>query len=114
MRGRRSIVLGTAHAPELRNRPRRLLTRAFEAPKPPTAAVRCVYASLDPRAQALYLKFGMYPRGRFYLLQGKPLTLPRPKLSVAGRGTRKTSSKMLAVAAKYDRIFREARRDADI
>src|SRR5215470_1062100 len=32
---------------------RRLLTRAFETPKPSPSAVRCVYASLDSRAQAL-------------------------------------------------------------
>jgi len=96
---------------------RRLLTRAFEAPKPPASAVRCVYASLDPRAQALYLKFGMYPRGMFYLLRGAPKPSQRPKVSVelvpVGEPG-KTSSKMLAVAAKYDRMFREARRDADI
>jgi GNAT superfamily N-acetyltransferase len=96
---------------------RRLLTRAFEAPKPPASAVRCVYASLDSRAQALYLKFGMYPRGMFYLLRGTPQQSPRPKrpvdlVPVGEPG--KTSSKMLAVAAKYDRMFREARRDADI
>src|SRR5690349_3013737 len=51
---------------------RRLLTRAFERPKPPSSAIRCVYASLDPRAQALYLKFGMPPRGMFYLVKGPP------------------------------------------
>src|SRR6185503_10469559 len=42
---------------------RRVLTRAFEGPRPPASAVRCVYASLDARAQVLYLKFGMRPRG---------------------------------------------------
>src|SRR5580765_7132539 len=44
---------------------RRLLKRAFENPRPPASAIRCVYASLDSRAQALYLKFGMQPRGMF-------------------------------------------------
>ena len=34
--------------------------------------MRCVYASLDSRAQALYLKFGMRLRGMIYLLRGKP------------------------------------------
>jgi len=121
-----TILRGNTHflsmfwaLPTLQNKGvgRRVLTRAFEAPKPPASAVRCVYASLDPRAQALYLKFGMHPRGMFYLLRGKPSPSPRPKLAVelvpVGE-TGKTSSKMLAVAAKYDRTFRHARRDADI
>ena len=96
---------------------RRLLTRAFERPRPPASSVRCVYASLDSRAQALYLKFGMHPRGMFYLLKGPPKRSPRPERSVelvplgeAGR----TSRGMLAVAARFDRVFRAARRDDDI
>jgi GNAT superfamily N-acetyltransferase len=44
---------------------RRVLARAFDGPRPPASAVRCVYASLDTRAQVLYLKFGMRPRGMF-------------------------------------------------
>lgn len=96
---------------------RRLLTRAFTKPKPRASAVRCVFASLDSRAQALYLKFGMRPRGMFYLLRGKPKRSPRPRRSVelvqigeAG----KTSKEMLALAARYDRTFRTTRRDVDI
>ena len=121
-----TILRGNTHflsmfwaLPTLQNKGvgRRLLERAFDAPRPPASAVRCVYASLDPRAQALYLKFGMYPRGMFYLLRGAPKRSPRPKRSVTlvpvGE-TGKTSSKMLTIAARYDRIFRGARRDADI
>ncbi len=96
---------------------RRLLTRAFERPQPPASAVRCVFASLDSRAQALYLKFGMYPRGMFYLIRGAPRPSPRPQRTVelvqigpAG----KVTGEMLAVAARFDREFRAARRDADI
>ena len=96
---------------------RRLLTRAFERPRPPASSVRCVYASLDSRAQALYLKFGMYPRGMFYLLKGPPKRSPRPDLTVdlvpLGE-TGRTSREMLTVAARFDRVFRAARRDDDI
>lgn len=48
---------------------------------PPTA-VRCVFASLDTRAPALYLKFEMYPRGMFNFLKGAPRRVPRPSRSV--------------------------------
>jgi GNAT superfamily N-acetyltransferase len=96
---------------------RRLLTRAFTSPNPPASAVRCVYASLDPRAQALYVKFGMYPRGMFYMLTGPPKRSPRPRrtvdlVPVGEAGT--TSPEMLSVAARYDPKFRASRRDADI
>ena len=96
---------------------RSVLTRAFEGPRPPASAVRCVFASLDPRAQVLYLKFGMRPRGMFYLLKGAPNPSPRPKHAVelqqVGR-PQKTSPRMLAIAARFDRTFRGTRRDADI
>jgi len=76
-----------------------------------------VFASLDSRAQALYLKFGMLPRGMFYLIKGPPTWSPRPKRTVelvpVGE-VGKTSREMLAVAARFDRTFRAARRDADI
>jgi ribosomal protein S18 acetylase RimI-like enzyme len=96
---------------------RRLLTRVFEHPRPPASAVRCVFASLDTRAQALYLKFGMVPRGMFYVLRGAPKPSPRPARTVelvqmGEVGT--TSRAMLAVAARFDRTFRASRRDADI
>ena len=96
---------------------RRVLTRAFEGPRPPASAVRCVYASLDTRAQALYLKFGMRPRGMFYLLRGEPKRSPPPERTVElvpfGE-VGETSRAMLAVAARFDRAARAARRDADI
>lgn len=96
---------------------RKVLTRAFERPRPPSSAVRCVFASLDTRAQALYLKFGMRPRGMFYMLRGAPRRSPRPDRAVElvpvgeiGEVTRA----MLATAARFDRTFRATRRDADI
>jgi GNAT superfamily N-acetyltransferase len=121
-----TIVRGNTHflsmfwaIPGLQSRGvgRRLLTRAFEGPRPPASAVRCVFASLDPRAQVLYLKFGMRPRGMFYLLKGAPNPSPRPRHAVdleqVGKVGR-TSPQMLAIAAGFDRTFRAARRDADI
>lgn len=96
---------------------RRVLTRAFAGPKPPASAVRCVYASLDTRAQMLYLKFGMRPRGMFYLLKGAPRESPRPRNSVALEQVGKpgkATPRMLAIAARFDRTFRGTRRDADI
>ena len=96
---------------------RRVLTRAFEGPRPAASAVRCVFASLDTRAQMLYLKFGMRPRGMFYLLKGTPNGSPRPKHAVelvpVGRPG-SVSPKALAIAARFDRRFRATRRDADI
>jgi GNAT superfamily N-acetyltransferase len=121
-----TIVRGNTHflsmfwaLPALQSRGvgRRVLTRAFEGPRPPASVVRCVFASLDPRAQVLYLKFGMQPRGMFYLLKGAPTASPRPKHAVeleqVGRPGR-TSARMLTLAARFDRNFRGARRDADI
>ena len=96
---------------------RRVLTAAFEGPRPPASAVRCVYASLDTRAQMLYLKFGMRPRGMFYLLKGAPNESRRPRGAVELRQVGevgRTSRQMLAIAARFDRRFRGARRDADI
>lgn len=121
-----TIVRGNTHflsmfwaLPGLQSRGvgRRVLTRAFEGPRPPASAVRCVFASLDPRAQVLYLKFGMRPRGMFYLLKGAPSASPRPKHAVeleqVGKPG-KTSARMLAIAARFDRKFRGTRRDVDI
>lgn len=96
---------------------RRLLTRAFEGPKPPPSAIRCVYATLDSRAQALYLKFGMRARGLLYMLKGPPKRSPRPDPTVElvplGE-VGETSRETLAIAARFDRTFRSARRDRDI
>ncbi len=96
---------------------RRVLTRAFEGPRPPASAVRCVYASLDTRAQMLYLKFGMRPRGMFYLLKGAPTASPRPEHAVELQQVGKpgkASAQMLAIAARFDCRFRGTRRDVDI
>jgi hypothetical protein len=96
---------------------RRVLARAFEGPKPGKSAVRCVYASLDTRAQVLYLKFGMRPRGMFYLIKGAPKPSRRPKPGVELQQVGKpgvVSPRMLAIAARFDRTFRGSRRDADI
>jgi len=121
-----TIVRGNTHflsmfwaSPGLQSRGvgRNVLTRAFEGPRPARSAVRCVFASLDARAQMLYLKFGMRPRGMFYLLKGAPGASPRPRHSVALEQVGKpgsTSPRMLAIAARFDRTFRAARRDADI
>ena len=96
---------------------RRVLAGAFEGPRPPKSAVRCVFASLDTRAQMLYLKFGMRPRGMFYLLKGTPAASRPPRRAVelvpVGRPGQVTP-RMLAIAARFDRKFRATRRDADI
>jgi GNAT superfamily N-acetyltransferase len=121
-----TIVRGNTHflsmfwaLPTLQNQGigRRLLQRAFTNPRPPAGAVRCVYASLDPRAQVLYLKFGMRPRGMFYMVRGKPARSPKPArpvelVQVGAPG--KASRAMLAIAARFDRTFRGTRRDADL
>ena len=121
-----TIVRGSTHflsmfwtLPGLQSRGvgRRVLAGAFERPQPPVSAVRCVFASLDSRAQALYLKFGMFPRGMFYLLKGTPGPSPRPHLAVElvpmGKPG-KATPRMLAIAARFDRTFRATRRDVDI
>jgi len=96
---------------------RRVLAGAFAGPRPPASAVRCVFASLDTRAQMLYLKFGMRPRGMFYLLKGPPNGSPQPghpvELQQVGKPGR-ASPQMLAIAARFDRRFRGTRRDVDI
>lgn len=96
---------------------RQVLARAFAGPKPPASAVRCVYASLDTRAQVLYLKFGMRPRGMFYLVKGAPQPSAAPRrtvelMQVGAVG--KATPRMLAIAAKFDQKFRATRRDVDI
>ena len=62
-------------------------------------------------------KFGMRPRGMFYLLKGAPNETPRPRHAVELKpvGTPgKVTPRMLAIAARFDRTFRGTRRDADI
>jgi len=98
---------------------RALLARAFNRPDPPATAVRCVFASLDTRAQSLYLKIGMVPRSLIYGLarDGVPPALPPPEvpveLSQVGEPGAVTKS-ALALAAALDRKNRGCRRDTDI
>ena len=94
---------------------RPVLARAFEAPRPPKDAIRCVVASHDLRAQALYLKFGMLPRTILYFVEGKPPKEAPPtkvelrQVGPAGRST----ARARALAARFDRPLRAIRRDAD-
>jgi len=97
-----------------------LLSRAFDEPEEPPGTIRCVYASLDRRAQRLYLKFGMVPRSMVYALSapGKDLHLPAPpevpvELVQIGKAG-EVSKRALAVAAAVDRRVRGCRRDPDI
>jgi len=94
---------------------RRVLARAFEEPKPPGDAVRCLVASLDLRAQSLYLKFGMQPRTIMYYFSGKPAQTGTPsslKLRQVGPTNRPTKRSM-EIAAAFDRRLRGVRRDED-
>jgi len=120
-----TIVRGRTHflsmfwaLPDIQGRGvgRRVLARAFAAPKKPQGAVRCVYASLDTRAQVLYLKFGMQPRSMIYRVTGKVRRSPRPvkvptlvQVGPVGPSTKEQRD----IAARYDRELRLARRDAD-
>ena len=93
---------------------RQVLARAFDAPRPPLGTVRCVVASLDLRAQALYTKFGMHPRTIMYFVEGKPTKsadggVELRQLGPAGISTQRARD----LAARFDRRLREARRDAD-
>jgi len=94
---------------------RQVLTRAFEEPRPPKDAVRCLVASPDLRAQALYLKFGMFPRTLGYFVKGRPpnqgpaTRIELRQIGPAGRLTKRAR----ALAGRYDRLLREVRRDAD-
>jgi GNAT superfamily N-acetyltransferase len=96
-----------------------LLARAFNTPDEPPGTIRCVYASLDRRAQRLYMKFGMAPRSLVYGLAvpGKDLHLPPPperpvELVQIGKPG-EVSKQALAVAAAVDRRVRGCRRDPD-
>ena len=95
---------------------RRVLTRAFEEPRPPRGAVRCLVASLDLRAQALYLKFGTQPRTVMYYVFGKPPREMRAEglelrpIGPPGRLTPRARE----IAARFDRRLRGTRRDVDL
>ncbi len=94
---------------------RTLLARAFDDPRPPRGNVRCVVASADLRAQALYLKFGMQPRTIVYYVMGRPpKEVPTTRIELRQVGpTGRATRQALALAAKFDRPLREVRRDAD-
>src|SRR6266702_8492087 len=93
---------------------RQVLARAFDAPRPPRGAVRCVVSSLDLRAQALYAKFGMLPRTILYHVEGKPRKSAGGGVELRQVGPTGTSTKRARdLAARFDRPLREARRDVD-
>ncbi len=94
---------------------RKVLARAFEEPKPPRGAIRCLVASPDLRAQVLYLKFGMQPRTVVYHFVGKPSQarttsdLKLRQIGLPGQSTKRSRQ----IAVSFDRKLREARRDLD-
>jgi len=94
---------------------RQVLARVFEEPRPPRGSVRTVVASLDHRAQALYLKFGMLPRTIMYTVSGRPPRAPSVgsielrQVGPTGRSTKRARD----LAARYDTRLRGARRDQD-
>lgn len=93
---------------------RRVLARVFEEPRPPARAVRTVVASLDLRAQALYLKFGMLPRTMLYNVSGPPKAPSSTRLELRQVGpTGRSTPRARALAARFDRPLRGARRDED-
>jgi hypothetical protein len=94
---------------------RKVLTCAFETPEPPKDAIRCLVASLDLRAQSLYLKFGMQPRTIMYYFSGKPTLTETPsslKLQQVGPTNRPTKQSM-EIAGTFDKKLRGVRRDVD-
>lgn len=94
---------------------RPVLARAFDEPRPPRGAVRCVVASHDLRAQVLYVKFGMLPRTILYFVEGKPPKKALPtgiELRQVGP-TSQVTTRARVLAARFDRLLREVRRDAD-
>jgi ribosomal protein S18 acetylase RimI-like enzyme len=94
---------------------RKVLTRAFEEPKPPRDAVRCLVASLDLRAQSLYLKFGMQPRTIMYYFSGKP-TLTGMSSGLKLRQvdlTNRPTKRSMEIAGTFDKKLRGVRRDVD-
>src|SRR5712691_2122012 len=59
----------------------------------PDAQSRCVVASLDFRAQALYAKFGMLPRTILYYVEGKPSKTAQGRIELRQVGPTGRSTK---------------------
>src|SRR5262249_61286842 len=57
---------------------RALLERALVYGEARRTEVRCVWSSLDPRAQARYVMAGMAPRWPIYRLEGDAAAVARP------------------------------------
>jgi ribosomal protein S18 acetylase RimI-like enzyme len=98
---------------------RRVLNRAFNRPDPPATAVRCVMASLDSRAQSLYYRAGMLPRGMIYGLAcdrpTRKTKAPEHPVEMSQVGEPgEVTKEALALAAAVDRKVRGCRRDSDI
>lgn len=94
---------------------RKVLTRAFAEPRPSHEAARCLVASPDFKAQALYMKFGMAPRTVVYYVKGKPVrpsSTSRLELRQVGP-VGESTEKSRRIAATFDIPLREARRDSD-
>jgi GNAT superfamily N-acetyltransferase len=93
---------------------RQVLTHAFESTAPPGGTVRCVVASLDLRAQALYAKFGMLARTILYYVASKPTSTRVAGVELRQVGPTGMSTKRAReMAARFDRPLREVRRDVD-
>ncbi len=118
LRGRTHFLAQFFALPGMQSRGigRQVLTRAFAEPRPPRGAVRCLVASLDLRAQALYLKFGMQPRTVMYFVGGRPeppgAVQRQVELRQVGPTGRSTPRQRL-LAARFDRALRGTTRDAD-
>lgn len=85
---------------------RELLSRAFPADEQIT---RCIIATGDARAQARYLKSGVYPRFVIYEMSHKPETRPvPPELDVQPMSL---NDETLALLAEVDALVIGQRRD---
>jgi hypothetical protein len=116
LRGRTHFLAQFFGTPGMQSRGvgRPVLARAFETPRLPAGTVRCVVASLDLRAQALYTKFGMLPRTILYTVEGKPTQANVGDVDLRQVGpTGKSTKGARDLAARFDRQLRGARRDVD-
>lgn len=95
---------------------RELVRRAFDEPAAPRGSVRCVNASLDSRAQRVYLELGLLPRSLIYVLGGAPIPgrAPTDRVELVPLGEPgRPSQAALDCAAAFDRPVRGCGRDAD-